>query len=141
METIDLTQRERNEVVDAKKREFMKKFGSYAATAPLGMYLLMGPGASKAQASGSCLPRCRVDHPNGRGYADCHIRIDGNKVIIDAEHHVPGKNPVQKLYTIENNQVHLKKNGRDRWTKSVDQIKDEHKPSLLYAIFEELGWV
>ena len=37
--------------VDEAKREFMKKFGKYAATAPLGMYLLMGPGASKAQAS------------------------------------------------------------------------------------------
>jgi len=40
--------------VDAAKRDFMKKFGKYAATAPLGMYLLMGPGASKAQASGTC---------------------------------------------------------------------------------------
>ena len=39
--------------VDVQKREFMKRFGKYAASAPLGMYLLMGPGASKAQASGS----------------------------------------------------------------------------------------
>jgi hypothetical protein len=38
-------------VVDEVKREFMKKFGKYAATAPLGMYLLLGAGASKAQAS------------------------------------------------------------------------------------------
>jgi len=37
--------------VDQTKREFMKKFGKYAAVAPVGMYLLMGPGASKAQAS------------------------------------------------------------------------------------------
>ncbi len=41
---------ERSEV-DQTKREFMKKFGKYAAVAPVGMYLLMGPGASKAQAS------------------------------------------------------------------------------------------
>ncbi|BDY12404.1 hypothetical protein [Hydrogenimonas cancrithermarum] len=42
--------------VDEAKREFMKKFGKYAATAPLGMYLLLGAGASKAQASstGTC---------------------------------------------------------------------------------------
>gem|GEM_PF-4752710 len=38
-------------VIDGVKREFMKKFGKYAATAPLGMYLLLGAGASKAQAS------------------------------------------------------------------------------------------
>ncbi|WP_456452204.1 hypothetical protein [Hydrogenimonas sp.] len=55
----DIETLERQEVaeVDAAKRDFMKKFGKYAATAPLGMYLLMGPGASKAQASGSnCWP-------------------------------------------------------------------------------------
>ncbi|WP_457593121.1 hypothetical protein [Hydrogenimonas sp.] len=40
--------------VDEAKREFMVKYGKIAATAPLGLYLLMGPGASKAQASGSC---------------------------------------------------------------------------------------
>ncbi len=45
--------------VDEAKREFMIKYGKYAATAPLGMYLLMGPGASKAQASGSCRHRHR----------------------------------------------------------------------------------
>ena len=40
--------------IDEAKRDFMIKYGKFAATAPLGMYLLMGPGASKAQASGSC---------------------------------------------------------------------------------------
>ncbi|BBG66318.1 hypothetical protein NNO_1615 [Hydrogenimonas sp.] len=40
--------------VDEAKREFMIKYGKFAASAPLGMYLLMGPGSSKAQASGSC---------------------------------------------------------------------------------------
>jgi len=52
METIAKEKSQQHEV-DAQKREFIKKFGKYAATAPLGMYLLMGPGASKAQASGS----------------------------------------------------------------------------------------
>jgi hypothetical protein len=55
-EELNLTEEESTEV-DASKREFMKKFGKYAATAPLGMYLLMGPGASKAQASGSTCHR------------------------------------------------------------------------------------
>ena len=32
--------------VDNTKREFMKKFGAYAATAPVGMYMLMTPEAS-----------------------------------------------------------------------------------------------
>ncbi len=47
-----------NEEVDQAKREFMKKFGKYAAVAPVGMYMLMGPGASKAQASATvgCAP-------------------------------------------------------------------------------------
>jgi len=32
--------------VDSTKREFMKKFGTYAATAPVGMYMLMTPSTS-----------------------------------------------------------------------------------------------
>lgn len=36
---------------DEMKREFMKKFGKLAATAPLGMFLLMGPYQSAAAAS------------------------------------------------------------------------------------------
>ncbi len=36
---------------DELRREFMKKFGRLAATVPAGMFLLMGPGASRAQAS------------------------------------------------------------------------------------------
>ena len=36
---------------DEMKREFMKKFGKLAAAAPVGMFMLMGPGASKAAAS------------------------------------------------------------------------------------------
>ena len=46
--------------VDEAKREFMKKFGKYAATAPVGMYLLMSPTASKAQASGSSI-QCHAE--------------------------------------------------------------------------------
>ena len=42
-----------HEEVDKTKRAFMKKFGTYAATAPLGMYILMTPSTS-AHAS-SCV--------------------------------------------------------------------------------------
>jgi len=38
--------------VDDTKRQFMKKFGGYAATAPVGMYMLMTPSSSAAQQSG-----------------------------------------------------------------------------------------
>ncbi len=34
-----------------QRREFLEKFGKLAAVAPVGMLMLMGPGASKAQAS------------------------------------------------------------------------------------------
>ncbi len=34
-----------------QRREFLEKFGKLAAVAPVGMFILMGPGASKAQAS------------------------------------------------------------------------------------------
>jgi len=37
--------------IDSKKREFIKKFGSYAATAPIGMYMLMTPSTASAQSS------------------------------------------------------------------------------------------
>ncbi len=39
-------------VADAKKREFMKKFGKYAASAPVAGFALMTLGSSKAAASG-----------------------------------------------------------------------------------------
>jgi len=38
--------------IDSTKREFMKKFGSYAATVPVGMYILMTPSTSAAAGSG-----------------------------------------------------------------------------------------
>jgi len=34
-----------------RRREFIKKFGTYAATAPLAMYVLMSPTRSAAAAS------------------------------------------------------------------------------------------
>lgn len=40
--------------VDTTKREFIKKFGGYAATAPVGMFMLMTPSASSACTSGTC---------------------------------------------------------------------------------------
>lgn len=51
--------------VDTTKREFMKKFGKYAATAPVGMYMLMTPSMSSAVSSGSRIPR-----NNGWGNGD-----------------------------------------------------------------------
>jgi|GEM_PF-2315328 len=72
--------------VDVQKREFMKRFGKYAASAPLGMYLLMGPGASKAQASGTAAPGCTgsltgsFDYNNASfGY---QVDKDGDKVVV-----------------------------------------------------------
>jgi len=38
--------------VNEIKRGFMKKFGMYAATAPMGMYMLMTPSRSAAVSSG-----------------------------------------------------------------------------------------
>ena len=40
-----------NKVADEKKREFMKKFGKYAASAPVAGFALMTLGSSKAAAS------------------------------------------------------------------------------------------
>jgi hypothetical protein len=37
---------------DARKREFIKKFGTYTAGVPIGMYLLMSPSESFAISSG-----------------------------------------------------------------------------------------
>ncbi len=36
---------------DELKRNFLKKFGNLVAVAPIGMFILMGPGASRANAS------------------------------------------------------------------------------------------
>jgi len=40
-----------NKAADETKREFIKKFGKYAISAPSGMFLLMSLGTSKAHAS------------------------------------------------------------------------------------------
>jgi len=40
-------------LADAKKREFIKKFGKYAATAPLAGFALMTATSSKAAMSGT----------------------------------------------------------------------------------------
>ncbi|WP_457595987.1 hypothetical protein [Hydrogenimonas sp.] len=77
--------------VDEAKREFMTKFGKYAATAPLGMYLLMGPGASRAQASGSAgkIGKCVVkwcSKAGGKSKELTYIVYDENhKVVADAD--------------------------------------------------------
>ncbi len=65
--------------VDEAKREFMKKFGKYAATAPLGMYLLMTPSSSKAQASGSC--GCHFDFDCGGHFG--HHSGSGHHYFFD----------------------------------------------------------
>ncbi len=64
---VQEVENERQEV-DEAKREFITKFGKYAATAPLGMYLLMTPSASHAQASGS------MCHMHGKfHWGKCHV--------------------------------------------------------------------
>lgn len=40
------------EQLDSRKREFMKKFGTYAAGTPFAMYMLMSPSDSLAITSG-----------------------------------------------------------------------------------------
>ncbi len=47
----ELSQEELEQLADATKREFIKKFGRYAVSAPSGMFLLMSLGTSKAHAS------------------------------------------------------------------------------------------
>jgi len=47
----ELPTEELHTIADKKKREFIKKFGSYAISAPSGMFLLMSLGTSKAHAS------------------------------------------------------------------------------------------
>jgi hypothetical protein len=73
--------------VDSKKRDFMKKFGTYAATAPLGMYMLMTPSTSAAVQSGSST---RVKGNNGWGNGD--QRAPGRSLNVNqAENTVGGK--------------------------------------------------
>ena len=71
--------------VDAVKRDFLKKFGVYAATAPVGMYMLMTPSTSAAVQSGS-----RVKGNNGWGNGDDYA--PGNSLHNNqAENTVGGK--------------------------------------------------
>ncbi len=53
--------------VDTTKRDFIKKFGTYAATAPLGMYMLMTPSAS-AHACSNTTKKCGCGSYSG-GYS------------------------------------------------------------------------
>ena len=53
----ELSTEELNKIADKTKREFIKKFGKYAVTAPAGMLLLMSAGTSKAHARSDCDPR------------------------------------------------------------------------------------
>jgi len=72
--------------VDEQKREFMKKFGTYAAAAPLGMYLLMGPGASKAQASAfvsTCYRPLNGASHEITGYGHSPVYQNGKIVKLD----------------------------------------------------------
>ena len=46
----NVTQEQIMEVADKDKREFIKKFGNFAASAPVGMFVLMTMGTSKAHA-------------------------------------------------------------------------------------------
>jgi len=44
------------QLADEQKREFMKKFGKYATSAPVGMFVLMSMGSSKAHAGSDTGP-------------------------------------------------------------------------------------
>ena len=83
------------EDVDEAKREFMKKFGKYAATAPVGMYLLMGAGASRAQASTTI--SCRT-----RGSTVSATLKDDQNIYVDIDHNNHHKeitlSPGDRLY-------------------------------------------
>jgi len=72
--------------VDSTKREFMKKFGGYAATAPIGMYMLMTPNASAYCVSGTNRTPDRsrdVCKPNGtRRHIDVYKQDDGSKIKV-----------------------------------------------------------
>lgn len=46
----ELENKELYEIADKEKREFIKKFGGFATTAPIGMFLVMSAGTSKAHA-------------------------------------------------------------------------------------------
>ncbi|WP_353663174.1 hypothetical protein [Hydrogenimonas sp. SS33] len=124
--------------VDETKREFMKKFGKYAATAPVGMYLLMGPGASRAQASGST---CHADGTvywgatklgsyvaDGTPNGNCHIEVETQyygHIHIEIENH-------QKVKIFKNNQLVT-----DKLT--VDYVKKHLKNWPIYDVFKEIG--
>jgi hypothetical protein len=119
--------------VDVTKREFMKKFGRYAATAPLGMYLLMGPGASKAQASGSCVV-------NGTFH---HWGVDqdknGNEWTVKAQNLSS-----QKIHTFKTDgstYYHTTPSGKTNKYTDVNTFKNDMEPgSTLYELLECLGF-
>jgi len=128
------------EEIDKVKREFMKKFGQYAATAPIGMYLLMGPGSSKAQASGSVAPLKCVKH---RGHANYTVEVrSGGKLKIDAYHYVHNrKRPVHKVYEIHSDgNIRMYKNGRRKKMPTLSHVETTKKPGLLYKILEQIGF-
>ena len=50
------TKQEIEQIADENKREFIKKFGKYAGTAPLAAILLMTAGTSKAHAGSDTGP-------------------------------------------------------------------------------------
>lgn len=50
------SQEEIEQLGDAQKREFIKKFGRYAASAPAGAFVLMTMGSSKAHAGSDTGP-------------------------------------------------------------------------------------
>ena len=55
-ERKELSEEEISKIADETKREFIKKFGKYAATAPLAGIVLMTAGTSKAQAASDTGP-------------------------------------------------------------------------------------
>jgi len=56
LKEIERSEVDFEEVADEKKREFMKKYGKFAATAPAMGFLLMTLGTSKAHAGSDGAP-------------------------------------------------------------------------------------
>ena len=135
--------------VDEAKREFMKKFGKYAATAPVGMYLLMSPTASKAQASGSSITchewgefdwgTCKVKHIKyeAEGTRNERCEIDA---VIKKPNHVP--KPLKIIVENKNKvTIYTKwKNGQYRKKEITTLNKLKNKNNKYHKILDDLDF-
>ncbi|WP_300364639.1 hypothetical protein [Hydrogenimonas sp.] len=134
--------------VDAAKREFMKKFGKYAATAPLGMYVLMSPVASRAQASGSCAS-CDISgediqwnqtfeyHNNKNPQWDVTPLKVGEDWALQVDH----KDPGQAAFTFYYNGNGYQYDGATKYYFKFNEITSTFDPNNVqaaYGTYEEM---